>query len=82
MNFDGSTYPNMFLPRMPRTTSKRGITKAREHVRKLEAKAQAETAARLRAERELRVLKRVRFDLAAQDEHVRRSLKLINHVSP
>lgn len=72
----------MILPRMPRSTTKRSIVKEREHVRKLEEKTHAEKAARRLAERELRVLKRVRFDLAAQDEHVRRSLKLINYTPP
>lgn len=70
------------IPRMPRTDSKRSISKAREHVRKLEEKVRAETAARLRAERELRVLKRVRFHLYEQAWSVRASLKHISHVSP
>ena len=81
MNYDGSTYPLM-IPRMPRTESKRSITKAREHVRKLEEKCRAETEARMKAERELRVLKRVRFHLDDQPWSVRASLKLINHTSP
>lgn len=70
------------LPRMPRTAVKRGIVNRLEHVAALEAKAHAERAARLKAERELRVLRRVRFDLAAQTESVRQSLKLIGHTYP
>ena len=67
---------------MPRTAVKRSITARTGHVRKLEEKAHAEAAARRLAERELRVLKRVRFDLAAQTESVRQSLKLINYTPP
>ena len=81
MNYDGSTYPLM-IPRMPRTESKRSITKAREHVRKLEEKCKAEAEARQLAERQLRVLRRVRFHLDDQPWSVRASLKLINHTSP
>jgi len=70
------------IPRMPRTATKRGIQARMSHVERLEYKAKAEKSARQKAERELRVLKRVRFRLADQTESVRTSLKLINHVSP
>ena len=70
------------MPRMPRTTGKRNITTRTEHVRKLEEKAHAEAKARRAAQRELRVLKRVRFDIAAQPLSVQVSLKLINYTPP
>lgn len=70
------------LPRMPRTATKRGIIARMSHVERLEAKAKAEKRARQKAERELRVLRRIRFELSDQTESVRTSLKLINHVSP
>ena len=67
---------------MPRTATKRSITARAEHVRKLEEKTRLEAAARRLAERELRVLKRVRFDMAEQTLSVRASLKLINYTPP
>lgn len=73
---------NDTIPRMPRTATKRSIPARTAHVQKLEAKAHAEKHARRLAERELRVLKRVKFDLAAQSESVRQSLKLINYTPP
>ena len=70
------------IPRMPRTATKRSIPARTAHVRKLEEKARAEAAARRLAERELRVLKRVKFDLSAQSESVRQSLRLLNYTPP
>ena len=70
------------IPRMPRTAVKRGRALTRDHVRRLEEKAHAEAAARRLAQRELRVLKRVRFDLSAQTLSVQVSLKLINYTPP
>lgn len=71
------------IPRMPRTGRKKHSIQARaDHVRKLEEKAHAEAKARRAAQRELRVLKRVRFDIAAQPLSVQVSLKLINYTPP
>ena len=70
------------LPRMPRTATKRGIVARMSHVERLEAKAAAEKAARLKVERELRVLRRVVFRMSDQTASTCASLKLINHVSP
>ena len=70
------------IPRMPRTATKRGIVARISHVERLEAKAKAEKAARQKAERELRVLRRVVFRLSDQSASTCASLKLINHVSP
>jgi len=70
------------LPRMPRGSTRRGIAARVGHVERLEAKAKAEKAARLKAERELRVLRRVVFRMSDQTASVCASLKLINHVSP
>ena len=69
------------MPKMPRAT-KRSVGKLAKHVSKLEEKAHAEAAARRLAQRELRVLKRVRFDIAAQPLSVQVSLKLINYTPP
>jgi len=70
------------IPRMPRIQKKRGIVARTTYAEKLKAKAEAETEARQKAERELRVLRRIRFHLNDQPWSVRTSLKLINHVSP
>lgn len=70
------------LPAMPRSAARRSIQRQMDHVRKLEEKARAEKQARQKAERDLRVLRRVRFRLADQSASVCASLKLIAHVSP
>lgn len=70
------------IPRMPRGATKRGIVARAGHVERLEAKAKAEKAARQKAERELRVLRRIRFRWKDQPLHVQASLTLIGHVSP
>ena len=70
------------LPRMPRIQKKRGIAARMSYAERLKAKAEAEKAARQKAERELRVLRRVVFRLEDQSASTCASLKLINHVSP
>ena len=70
------------IPRRIRTASKRSIAKRSEHVARLEASLVAEKQARQLAERELRVLRRVRFRHSDQTASVCASLKLINHSSP
>ena len=70
------------MPRKPRVATKRGIAATAEHVRRLEERAATDKAALQRAERELRVLRRIRFFEEDQTESVRASLKLINHVTP
>ena len=70
------------IPHMPRSASKRSIQRQMDHVKKLEEKARSEKQARQKAERDLRVLRRVRFRLDDQTASVCASLKLINHVSP
>ena len=70
------------IPRMPRGSTRRSIVARMSHVERLEAKAHAEKQARQKAERDLRVLRRVAFRLSDQTASVCASLKLINHVSP
>ena len=70
------------MTRMPRTNQKRGIVFRTQHIANLEAKAHAEKKARQQSERELRVLRKLRFNLDDQTPSVRTSLKLINHTSP
>lgn len=67
------------LPRMPRTRQKRSFKLAQDHLERIEIKMKAETAERCALMRELRVLRRVKFDLSAQTESVRQSLKRINY---
>lgn len=76
--------PHIYTNTMPRvrTASKRGISKRTEHVARLEASLAAEKHARQQLQRELRVLRRVKFRPADQTESVRKSLQLINHTSP
>lgn len=70
------------VPRMPRTNQRRGLLARAAHVKRLEAKVRAEKCARLRAERELRVLRRLRFHMADQTPSVIVSLRLIGHTCP
>ena len=68
--------------RMPRIQKKRGIVARTDYAARLKVKAEAEKQARQLAERELRVLRKLRFNLEDQTPSVRTSLKLINHTSP
>ena len=70
------------IPRMPRIQKKRGIAARTTYAERLKEKAEAEKSARQKAERELRVLRRVVFRLSDQTASVCASLKLINHTSP
>lgn len=73
---------NTTTPRMPRLQKKRGLAKTKDYAERLKEKAAAEAKARRLAERELRVLRRIKFDVKQQPLHVQVSLKLINHTSP
>ena len=66
---------------MPRIQKKRGIAARTAYADQLKEKARAETKARQLAERELRVLRRIRFDWKEQPLSVQASLKLINHTA-
>lgn len=67
---------------MPRTQKKRGIAARTSYADRLKEKARAEKKARQLAERELRVLRRVRFSWSEQPLSVQASLTLIKHTSP
>ena len=68
--------------RMPRIQRKRGISARTDYAARLKVKAEAEKQAYMKAERELRVLRKLRFNLSDQTPSTRNSLKLINHTSP
>lgn len=70
------------MPRKSRAATKRGISTQAAHVRRLEERAEAGKIAIQRAERELRVLRRIRFFDEDQTDSVRLSLKKINHITP
>lgn len=79
----GHTYTNTTpLPKAPRTGAKRSFATRQAHVAKIEERMKREAQARQALMRELRVLRRVRFDFKAQPLSVQVSLKLINYTPP